>query len=123
MYFTTCTILWSLWYNSFHILLGPAAQEYGVGSTQFQTRGFQELFQGWRVFGWQTVIDMWAREVQTMKANKMTRIPKLKQSYIIRDSWTRLNVAPAKIMQVIYIQHHHHVHTVQVALVPSQVQV
>ena len=42
---------------------------------------------------------MWAREVERMKANKMTRVPKLKQSYIIRDSWTRLNVAPAKIMQ------------------------
>lgn len=50
-------------------------------------------------FGWQTIIDMWAREVERMKTNKMTRVPKLKQSYIIRDSWTRLNVAPAKIMQ------------------------
>ena len=27
-------------------------------------------------------------------------VPKLREVHIIRDSWTKLNVAPAKIMQV-----------------------
>ena len=28
-------------------------------------------------------------------------VPKLREVHIIRDSWTKLNVAPAKIMQVL----------------------
>ena len=27
-------------------------------------------------------------------------VPKLRETHIIRDSWTKLNVSPAKIMQV-----------------------
>ena len=27
-------------------------------------------------------------------------VPKLRESHIIRDAWTKLNVTPAKIMQV-----------------------
>ena len=27
-------------------------------------------------------------------------VPRLREAYIQRDSWTKLNVAPAKIMQV-----------------------
>ena len=30
----------------------------------------------------------------------MRRVPKLLPAYIQRDAWTKLNVAPAKIMQV-----------------------
>ena len=30
----------------------------------------------------------------------MRKVPKLLPSYIERDAWTKLNVAPAKIMQV-----------------------
>lgn len=33
----------------------------------------------------------------------MRRIPKLLPSYIERDAWTKLNVAPAKIMQVLTV--------------------
>lgn len=62
--------------------------------------GSNSFFKDGLLFGWQTIIDMWAREVDRMKANKMTRVPKLKQLYIIRDSWTRLNVAPVQITQV-----------------------
>ena len=35
-----------------------------------------------------------------MKAGMTTRVPKLKESHILRDSWTRLNVLPSKVMQV-----------------------
>ena len=34
------------------------------------------------------------------KNGQTRRVPKLKYSYIVCDSWTRLNVLPAKIMQV-----------------------
>ena len=30
----------------------------------------------------------------------MSEVPKLQERYIVRDSWTMLNVSPAKIMQV-----------------------
>ena len=35
-----------------------------------------------------------------MKMNELVRVPGLKENYVFRDSWTRLNVKPAKIMQV-----------------------
>lgn len=35
-----------------------------------------------------------------MKSRLARTVPKLRETYIIRDSCTKLNVAPAKIMQV-----------------------
>lgn len=43
---------------------------------------------------------MLKREITRISENKLPRVPGLKESYIYRDSWTRLNVKPAKIMQV-----------------------
>lgn len=51
-------------------------------------------------FGWKIIQDMYQREVDRIKAGQVTRVPKLKESYIVRDSWTRLNVMPSKVMQV-----------------------
>lgn len=47
--------------------------------------------------------DMYQREVERIKAGQLTRIPKLKESFIVRDSWTRLNVMPSKVMQVLIV--------------------
>lgn len=58
---------------------------------------------------WKTMENMYARELERMKAGQTTRIPKLKESHIIRDSWTRLNVLPSKVMQVMYL-HYNGVH-------------
>ena len=52
-------------------------------------------------FGWETIESMLVREVQRIKENCLPRIPGLKESYVYRDPWTRLNVKPAKIMQVL----------------------
>jgi len=52
-------------------------------------------------FGWQTIVDMFDRECQHIKSGNAHMVPKLREAYIIRDSWIKLNVAPAKIMQVI----------------------
>lgn len=51
-------------------------------------------------FGWTVIEDMYYREVARMKSGQCTRVPKLKESHIRRDSWTRLNVLPSKVMQV-----------------------
>ena len=57
-------------------------------------------------FGWKAIEDMLKREVERMKKSELDRVPGLKENYVYRDSWTRLNVKPAKIMQVFI-----HVHT------------
>ena len=45
---------------------------------------------------------MFERECQRVSKGLTQMVPKLREAYIIRDAWTKLNVAPAKIMQVNY---------------------
>ena len=52
------------------------------------------------IFGWDTIAKLWTTEEERAECGLMSEVPKLKERYIKRDSWTRLNVAPAKIMQV-----------------------
>lgn len=51
-------------------------------------------------FGWKAIQDLFSREIQRMKEGNRVWVPGLKSNYVYRDSWTRLNVRPAKIMQV-----------------------
>lgn len=51
-------------------------------------------------FGWDSVVSLYERECTRVKEGKTRMVPKLKEVHIIRDSWTKLNVSPAKIMQV-----------------------
>ena len=51
-------------------------------------------------FGWKAVTMMYERECDRVGKNLTRMVHKLKEIHIIRDSWTKLNVAPAKIMQV-----------------------
>ena len=51
-------------------------------------------------FGWKVIQDLYKRELDRIKMDQVTRVPKMKESYIRRDSWTRLNVLPSKVMQV-----------------------
>ncbi len=51
-------------------------------------------------FGWKSIEEMFSREISRAKAGNRTRVPGLRPNYVYRDSWTRLNVRPAKIMQV-----------------------
>ncbi len=50
-------------------------------------------------FGWKTICDMWGREEAKRKEGQLFMVKGLKQSYIVRDPWTKLAVLPAKIMQ------------------------
>ena len=50
-------------------------------------------------FGWKTIQDVYQREINRFEAGQLRQVPKLKQSFIERDAWTKLNVLPAKIMQ------------------------
>ena len=49
--------------------------------------------------------DMYKRECEKMAKGLARSVPKLREIHVIRDSWTKLNVAPAKIMQVQLLGH------------------
>jgi hypothetical protein len=51
-------------------------------------------------FGWKEIIGMWDREKDRRDNKQIRLVPGLVHSFIERDSWTKLNVKPAKIMQV-----------------------
>lgn len=52
------------------------------------------------VFGWKAISDLYKREVVRVNNNQARMVPRLREAHILRDSWTKLNVLPAKIMQV-----------------------
>ena len=71
-------------------------------------------------FGWKAIEDMFSREVGRIREGKRVRVPSLKPNFVFRDSWTMLNVRPAKIMQVsvqlttvITVRYALHVHVIQ----------
>lgn len=51
------------------------------------------------VFGWQTIRDLFDRELKRARESKMRRIKGLHRSFITRDAWTKMNVHAAKIIQ------------------------
>ena len=51
-------------------------------------------------FGWGPIISMYERECKRVSYGLTRMVPGLKEVHVIRDSWTKLNVTPAKIMQV-----------------------
>ena len=51
-------------------------------------------------FGWSAIEMLYERECNRVKEGKTRMVPRLKEVHVIRDSWTKLNVTAAKIMQV-----------------------
>ena len=60
------------------------------GTKQFQYEGV--------AFGWKAIEEMYAQECSKRTTGHAHMVPKL-----LRDSWTKLNVHPAKIMQVCFL--------------------
>ena len=52
-------------------------------------------------FGWKAILDLYSREYQRRDKGHARTVPKLCESYVFWDAWTKLNVLPAKIMQVL----------------------
>jgi len=46
-------------------------------------------------FGWKAVMDLYSRESKRREKGHARMVPKLREAYVICDSWTKLNVAPA----------------------------
>ena len=51
-------------------------------------------------FGWKSITDLYKRELARVGCTRM--VPKLKKEHCLRDAWNKLNVHPAKIMQVCF---------------------
>lgn len=65
-----------------------------------QTEGTKDFLMDDTHFGWDTVVKIYSADLYRAKNGISRRVPGLKYSHVIRDNWTRLNVLPAKIMQV-----------------------
>ena len=63
------------------------------GTKQFQHEGHC-------TFGWQAILDLYKREIDRASKQVARMVPNLKEAHCLRDAWTKLNVIPAKIMQV-----------------------
>lgn len=50
--------------------------------------------------GWETIEAIHLSDLSRARRGVSRRVPDLKYSYVERDAWTKLNVHPAKIMQV-----------------------
>ena len=59
------------------------------------------LFEGVE-FGWQAIIDMYHHEYQRRNNGLARMVPCLREMHVLRDAWMKLNVHPAKIMQVCF---------------------
>lgn len=53
-------------------------------------------------FGWEPIVQLYEDDMKRAEKGCSMAVPDMKESYVIRDAWTRLNVKPAKIMQVSY---------------------
>ena len=51
-------------------------------------------------FGWETIEKVFREEMTKAETGRSRKVPGLKYAFVYRDNWTRLNVRPAKIMQV-----------------------
>lgn len=66
-----------------------------------RTDGTKEFKLEGVAFRWETTEKVYQADMCRVKAGITQRVPGLKYAHIVRDNWTRLNVLPAKIMQVI----------------------
>ena len=64
----------------------------GAGTKSFSSEGV--------TFGWEAVKEVYQEDISRAQRNLARLVPWLKYAYIERDSWTKLNVRPSKIMQV-----------------------
>ena len=59
------------------------------GTKAFQPQG--------STFGWTDIHTMWMRECERRERGHTRMVPKLRETHIVRDSWTKLNANHADI--------------------------
>ena len=63
-------------------------------------QGAKDVCKDEEKFGWCKVERVFTQELERAENGLSRRVPGLKYAFVYRDNWTRLNVRPAKIMQV-----------------------
>ncbi len=82
----------------------PLAKKHGECSLLF-SYGWDKKVSAGRQSGWEAIIGMYERECERRSTENARMVPKLREIHVLRDSWTKLNVSPAKFMQVWVILH------------------
>lgn len=62
--------------------------------------GKRRLLHDNTAFGWKAMVDVYDGDIARARQGLAREVRGLQKSYITRDSWTKLNVRPAKIMVV-----------------------
>ena len=65
-----------------------------------RTGGSKKLTLNGTLFGWDSVEKIYSQEMERAERGQTRKVPGLRYAFVYRDNWTRLNVRPAKIMQV-----------------------
>ena len=66
-------------------------------------QGAKDFTRNNHLFGWKTIEKVFAEDLERAENGLSRKVPGLKHAHVYRDNWTRLNVRPAKIMQVCFI--------------------
>ncbi|XP_065887616.1 uncharacterized protein [Dysidea avara] len=84
-----------------HWLICPSHQLKNMINALHSSRsgGTKNFLLNGSEFGWQAIIDLYMRECGRIQNRTVRMVPKLREVHVIRDSWIKLNVAPAKLMQ------------------------
>jgi len=61
---------------------------------------FKDFTQDNHQFGWKTIQKVFAEDLDRTENELSQKVPGLKYAHIYRGNWMRLNVRPAKIIQV-----------------------
>jgi hypothetical protein len=88
--------------NFIYWLICPTHQLKNMINALFSSKygGTKSFMLDGVLFGWPAIVSLYEWECKRVSSGLTRMVPKLKEIHVIRDSWTKLNVAPAKIMQV-----------------------
>ena len=64
--------------------------------------GTKDFCKGGIQISWDPIQDVYQSDLRRAKIGVSRRVPGLHYAHIVCDLWTRLNILPAKIMQVHY---------------------
>lgn len=89
--------------NPIFAMICPSHQLKNTIAALYSSRptGSKKLTLEVRQFGWEIIEKIYDQEIERAETGRSSKVPGLKYAFVYRDNWTRLNVKPAKIMQVI----------------------
>jgi len=88
--------------NPIFLMICPSHQLKNMIAALYSSRpqGAKDFMRNNHRFGWQTIQKVFAEDLERAENGLSRKVPGLKYAHVYRDNWTRLNVRPAKIMQV-----------------------